>query len=209
MAHAYNFRDLTGSTFGDLTVIGLAPRVNNCTRWFCRCSCGNVVAMAANNLKRNTSCKPCAALRRKKAYDTKSAEYTTWLYMKRRCYNDHRKEFARYGGKGVSVCEEWRNSFEAFYRDMGPRPSPLHSIDRIDPAGDYAPDNCRWILNSEQSKNRSYCIRVTHNGETKILKDWARTLGIPYNTLLSRYKRGAKTPEKLFAKPTHNHSVLI
>jgi hypothetical protein len=83
-----------------------------------------------------------------------TAEHRLWSSMKERCYNPRRKDYVNYGGRGITVCERWRDSFAAFYEDVGPRPSPNLSIDRIDNDGNYEPGNVRWATRSEQNKNR-------------------------------------------------------
>src|SRR5690606_36132486 len=81
----------------------------------------------------------------------KMPEYQTWLRIKKRCHNPLDKSYPQYGGRGIEVCQEWRESFQAFLRDMGPRPSPHHSIDRLDGTKGYSPDNCRWATKEEQA----------------------------------------------------------
>lgn len=83
-------------------------------------------------------------------------EYKIWSDMRQRCQNPNRNDYARYGGRGIVVCDRWNNSFMAFYEDMGIRPSNKHSIDRIDCDGDYEPSNCRWATTTQQSRNRKY-----------------------------------------------------
>lgn len=85
---------------------------------------------------------------------TKSVEYNTWAQMKARCYNSKSHNYINYGARGITVCDRWKNSFGAFLKDMGPRPSPKHSIDRINNNGNYEPNNCRWATNSEQVRNQ-------------------------------------------------------
>ena len=84
-----------------------------------------------------------------------SPEYSTWIAMRKRCYYHKTNDYQRYGGAGIKVCDEWRSSFETFYRDMGPRPSMSHSIDRLDPTKNYEPTNCRWATSKEQCETRS------------------------------------------------------
>jgi hypothetical protein len=95
-----------------------------------------------------------------------SPEYSAWLALKGRCCNKNNKDFAKYGGRGISVCDRWINSFENFSKDMGKRPSSEHSIDRIDVNGNYHPDNCRWATIIQQRQNQRPKTRVTlFNGE--------------------------------------------
>lgn len=120
-----------------------------------------------------------------------TAENKAWRNMKSRCYNPKTPGWKDYGGRGISVCAEWRNSFEAFYRDMGPRPSPQHSVDRWPNVnGNYEPSNCRWATQQEQRRN----IRTNHlvqvDGEQITLAEAVEKAPVPYNTVLYRLKRG-------------------
>lgn len=123
-----------------------------------------------------------------------------WRGMVGRCYNPKIRSYARYGGRGIKVCERWRTSFENFLVDMWPRPSLGHSLDRINNDGDYEPSNCRWATRHEQSRNHSRTILLTFNGETKCISDWARELGLPKTTLLIRYHQGRPLSEVINRK---------
>lgn len=116
-------------------------------------------------------------------------EHSIWHDMHRRCEDTKNKWYRRYGGRGIHVCERW-STFEAFYSDMGPRPSPLHTVDRIDNDGPYSPENCRWATRSEQSRNNSRTRRLTFRDKTQSLIEWAEDLGRPYGVLQMRLQRG-------------------
>jgi hypothetical protein len=103
--------------------------------------------------------------------------YWSWQAMKSRCYDPNHKHYARYGGRGIQVCDRWQLSFLDFLADMGECP-PKHGIDRIDNNGNYEPSNCRWASNTQQSRNRSSNHRITINGVTKCLTDWSEEYGI-------------------------------
>lgn len=130
-------------------------------------------------------------------------EYRAWVDMRRRCYYLKHKWFPSYGGRGISICSEWYWSFERFYADMGPKPGPNYSLERLDNNGDYTPTNCTWATRSEQQHNkREYKLRVdgrllTFNGITHNLRGWARITGIKYSTLNSRHYAGLPAEEIL------------
>lgn len=127
-------------------------------------------------------------------------EYRIWKGMKSRCYSPSQKARGRYQIIGINVCDRWKNSYEAFISDMGPIPGSDYSIDRINPLGDYEPDNCRWIPISEQSKNRTNCLMYTHAGRTECLKEWARIIGVKYTTIYKFIKRGCGTFEDAYER---------
>jgi hypothetical protein len=126
-------------------------------------------------------------------------EYICWQHAKRRCHDPRNKSFADYGARGITMCDEWRNDFQAFLRDMGPCP-PGHSIDRINNDGPYAPDNCRWATRAQQRRNTRDNIYVTVNGERMVLADAAERNGINRFTAYVRVNRGL-TPEQAATLP--------
>jgi len=117
-------------------------------------------------------------------------EYSTWSLMIQRCEDPSSDRYGYYGGRGISVCPKWRTSFAAFLEDVGPKPSPAHSLDRIDPNGNYEPGNVRWATKKEQARNRRTNRLLTVNGETRCLSEWSEITGIPKTTLRLRLERG-------------------
>jgi hypothetical protein len=128
-----------------------------------------------------------------------SPTYRTWQSMRNRCLNPKNKEYPRYGGRGIAVCERW-NNFELFLEDMGERP-PDTSLDRVDNDGPYSPENCRWTDQVTQANNRRSNVRISFNGETRTLSDWARFTGIPYTVLHDRLVKLGWTTEQALSKP--------
>lgn len=126
-----------------------------------------------------------------------TAEYGAWEHMKTRCYNKKVSDYKNYGGRGIKVCDEWRNSFLAFYKDMGEKPTPKHTLDRIDNDGDYEPGNVRWATRLDQANNRRSNHWLTIGDETLTLSQWSKEIGINYYTLKSRLRRGWSTKKIL------------
>ena len=122
--------------------------------------------------------------------------YATWCDMRQRCYNPSCPGYAQYGARGISICDRWRNDYDAFVTDMGFRPVGM-SIERIDNNGNYEPSNCRWATSFEQSRNTRRTIKLTHQGQTKLMVDWATELGIHHHTVWERYNRGLPTEQTL------------
>jgi hypothetical protein len=121
---------------------------------------------------------------------TRTTTYTIWRQVKSRCLNSNNPSYSDYGGRGISICKRWEDSFEAFLLDMGERPSDRHSIDRIDNSGDYEPGNCKWSTFAEQNRNYRRNIIIEHNGQAKCLADWADEMGITRHTLRRRIRAG-------------------
>lgn len=120
----------------------------------------------------------------------KSPEYVSWMSMKQRCNYPKHKSYKNYGGKGITICRRWNDSFPAFLEDMGPKPDSLSTIERKNPDLGYSPDNCLWASKSDQTKNKTNSIFVTVNGQKLSLKQAAIVLGVKYNTAHKRYKMG-------------------
>ena len=122
--------------------------------------------------------------------DWKSPEYNAWIHLMHRCFNPKDKAFKHYGARGISVCTRWRESFDDFCADMGPRPSTNFSIDRINPNGNYEPSNCKWSSKIEQANNKQTNRRINFFGEMLTSREIAIKTGIPNRTIRSRIDRG-------------------
>lgn len=188
-------QDITGKKFGRWTVIQQAGKTDRrMSLWLCRCTCGieRVVRQGALASGSSVSCGKHHLANLKHGYARKgkrSPEYDAWINMRARCERATRKDFKRYGGRGIVVCKHWK-TFETFLQDMGQRPSPQHSVDRIDNNKGYSPENCRWALEEEQQRNRRDNHWVTYKGQRLTLSALARKTGIPQPTLYQRLKRG-------------------
>lgn len=185
-----------GSTFGDWTVIGDQYRSNKMTFVPCRCVCGAERDLHAGNLRsgKSTGCG-CRAGGKITARKTRHGlsdgpEHQTWQAIRKRCENPHNPSFKDYGARGIFVCDRWRESFENFLADMGPRPGPGYSIDRINNDGPYSPENCRWATKVEQNRNRRNTVRVMFNGRERTLGEVAEETGIKITVLSARYHAG-------------------
>lgn len=200
--------DLLGHRYGRLTVIDADIRRSH---WRCRCECGETTVVSTNNLRqgKTRSCGcwrllfPNALTHGETRGRQSTPEYYAWKGMKSRCspHPSNRHDWKHYGGKGIRVCDRWASSFETFLADMGRRPSNKHSIDRIDPHGDYSPENCRWATIFEQRRNYSRNVMLTFNGRTLCATDWAPIVGISAAAIMDRVRRGW-TVERTLTAPT-------
>lgn len=158
-----------------------------------KCHCGKEFPSRIEGVKGGYT-KSCGCLKYKGNNTTHgmsktSISYDCWCSMKSRCYNKNDKYYHHYGGRGIIVCEKWRNSFENFLKDIGERPSRKHSIDRINVNGNYEPENCRWATPIEQANNTRSNHFITYKGETKTIANWARSIGLSHEVLRKRLKR--------------------
>ncbi len=160
-----------------------------------RCRCGKEyitrLSYVINGYSLSCGCynREMTSLKLTKHKLIKSAEYRTWSSMRERCLNKNNQDFKHYGGRGIAICERWlnlENGFLNFFADMGKKPTPKHSIDRINTNGNYEPNNCKWSTHTEQVRNTNRNHYITHNGETKCLTEWAEQLGINAGTLSGR-----------------------
>ncbi len=191
----HNFKNLRGRRFGRLLVLCFGGRKKKKSMWKCRCDCGKIIAINSSNLLRGDT-KSCGCLRsellkvEKRTHGLSGKKIlSVWHAMIGRCFNQDNPEYVNYGGRGIAVCDRWKNDPKEFYSDMGDPPAGM-SLGRIDNDGDYSPDNCRWETMSQQNRNSRRTVLVTHGGKTQCLKDWALELGIPYDRVIGRRRCG-------------------
>lgn len=196
-----NFVDISGLRYGKLVVSRKVENIGKKVAWLCECDCGEGTTVTSSDL-RSGHTKSCGCLKGGKITHgmNRSPEHSIWCQIKGRCYNKNSPAYSYYGGRGIKVCDRWRDSFEAFFHDMGDRPSGNHSIDRIDNDGDYTPENCRWATPYMQANNARSNVRITYQGETHTVTQWARKLAVSPQTIFSRIRYGWTDPEKLLGK---------
>lgn len=186
---------VAGTSFGMLTILESPARMAD--KVLCRCACGVEKRINAGNIasgkSRSCGCRVAERAReRMRTHGMKeSPEYVAWCNAKARCHRKTHPRYAEWGGRGISMCDRWRESFESFLADMGPRPSPGHSIDRIDGSRWYEPGNCRWATAKVQSTNRpSWTNTITFDGRTQTITEWAAEVGIARKSLYDRLAIG-------------------
>lgn len=190
------FQDLTGVRFTRLLVVGYAGARNGHSRWYCLCDCGNITCVERRSLIEHKTVS-CSCFRFEQLAATQQAgrgthhmsgtkEFRTWCAIRTRCNNPANKTYVHYGGRGIKVCDRWLESFENFFEDMGYAPSSQYTIERVDNDGNYAPDNCVWATNKEQSRNKRSTRYITIEGTTKSLCEWAELRGVDADRIGAR-----------------------
>lgn len=210
--------DITGQKFGRLTVLSKRPKTDRQggSLWLCRCECGEECERVGSYLRLTKQTVSCGCFHRQwsatfgsnpefverrastitthgqKRRGFTGAEYKTWLGMKARCYTPSNKDYPKWGGRGIAVCERWKNDFSAFLADMGQKPTPAHTIDRRRSNEDYSPDNCRWATIQEQGgENRRGFQPVVVRGISFATTAAAcRHFGMGVTTVSERLKSG-------------------
>ena len=209
------FVDLTGCRFSRLLVLERDMQYSgHNTAWRCLCDCGTIVSVVGGDLKagktkscgclkREQSRKRCVLHNSQKDGHSKDRLYQIWADMKTRCLNSRNPFYHCYGGRGIRVCDEWIESYDAFKKwAIKHGYDDSLTIDRINVDGDYTPDNCRFVSQKVQANNRRNNRFLTYNGKTHTISEWSKITGIPYGTLSGRIlcgwqeKRAIEEPVK-------------
>jgi len=202
------FKDLTGNVVGLLTVLAYLGTTH---KWLCQCECGNMASVHRDQL-RDAKTQSCGCLFRKavvKHGKSYTAEYNIWSNMRRRCQNPNNSKFADYGGRGIRVCQHWNSAFDNFLADVGLRPAPTLSLDRIDNDGNYSCGhceeclehgwvaNCRWTTATVQMMNRRNSKMLTWKDKTQSLIAWSKDTGIERSIIDHRLRKGWSVEQAL------------
>lgn len=190
---------------GMLTASGSHFRIGNETWCVAECACGGAIAVHPFDIKR--SHVVCCGCRHPMethghSHGKKGTEYASWISMRLRCRDPKAKEFENYGAIGITICDRWCESFEAFLADMGPKPTPAHTIDRFpNQSGNYEPGNCRWATPTEQANNRKSNVRLTIYGKTLTVAEWSRISQVKQMTIGARLRNGVPAKTAVFTPP--------
>lgn len=189
--------DLTGKKFGRLTVVRRAgSTTNKAATWLCLCDCGNEKVVSSTHLISGATTS-CGCYQKQRASESnvthgasRSRLYNEWQHIKKRCYNPNASNYKFYGGRGITMCNEWRESFEVFKEwSMAHGYSDSLTLDRIDASKDYTPENCRWVTQFIQACNRSINRIVTYHGQSDVYEVMCRKLNVNTGTIRSRMKK--------------------
>lgn len=205
-------KDITGRTFGRLTALRFQKTSTGRSAWICRCSCGNDVHVLTENLKTGNT-QSCGCRQRDIMHEIRTShgdsvggkrakEYMIWLTAKQRTCNPNNPRYPHYGARGITMCERWKNSYEAFLEDMGRCPD-RHQLERINNDGNYEPSNCKWATKVQQMNNMRTNFRVTHDGRTQTVAQWAREFGMSDNVLRGRLHLGWSFTEAVSTPVIH------
>jgi len=189
------WNDITGNKYNMLTVLGYVGS----SKWNCKCECGNtkILRTAKITTGQTMSCGCLAKNNATKHGAVGTLEYQSWTGMKARCTNANNPSYLNYGGRGITICNRWLNSFENFLDDMGNCPLG-HSIDRINNSKGYYKENCEWKTSQQQALNRRNNDLQTYKNETKPLKKWCDELNINYKKIYARIHTLNWSTEKAF-----------
>jgi hypothetical protein len=206
--------NLIGEKFGRWTVRAQAESRRKKQYWLCQCDCGTIKEVKEYNMLRGAS-QSCGCYKIEQAIKAltkhgqskagkKTRTYHIWCLMRQRCYDTNNPAYPDYGGRGITVCDRWLESFENFYEDMGDCPKGM-TIERVDNDDGYYKDNCKWVTRKEQCSNRRSNIWLTLRGERKTMSQWADKLGIKHGTLSYRHCQGW-SDERILTTPVMTYS---
>lgn len=204
--------DLTNQVFGRWTVVNLINDDSKDKKWNCICSCGSSGIISGGSLRSGRS-KSCGCLMVElqtvpgRVINGKSSPtYNSWSNMIGRCTRPSQPDYESYGGRGISVCDEWKESFTKFREDMGDRPEGK-TIDRIEVNGNYEPGNCQWSTNIEQQNNKTTSVKVPYNGEMLTIKELSLKTNISEGALWSRKQNGVPLEQLVNTPARYNINI--
>jgi hypothetical protein len=209
--------EMIGRRFDRLVVIALAKpgRAGRHRYWACQCDCGKMTSVSTSNLTSARGTRSCGCLVREVSSEVNlihggrnTREYSSWRCMKKRCFLPTDPFYHRYGGRGITICEEWINSFQAFYDAMGPCPDG-YTLGRKENDGPYNAENCRWETSQEQADNKCTTRLIVWNDVTRTLAGWGRYLGIGPSTLRYRLVLQRLSIEQAFTEPVRNRGRRV
>lgn len=205
--------DIVGQKFGNWTVLSFSHKERVSSKeyknyYICKCKCGTIRKVMRSNLLKGISTS-CGCLQRKKTSEHNATHgqsskriYAIWQNMKERCYRTKRHNYSNYGGRGIAVCDEWKNDFQAFYDwAMANGYKEDLTIDRINVNGNYEPNNCRWVTQEIQRLNKTTTKYITYKNETKPLMVWCQELGLNYHKIIERLNKLGWSTERAFETP--------
>ena len=212
------YKDLTGMRFGRLVVLKESePTSTNKRNWLCQCDCGSIVVKSDHSLRYNGT-KSCGCIQKEqlakrnhenRKWDIKNDRiHRIWGAMKHRCYSENDTHYSNYGGRGIKICDEWLNDFEAFQEwVLSNGYSDNLTIDRIDGDKGYYPENCRWATQKQQANNFSRNKILEYEGEKHTLTEWCEILGLNYGRTKARINACGWTVEEAFESKNMNKST--
>lgn len=207
--------EMIGYRKGTLTVIAFDSLRNGRSYWKVQCDCGVVKTMRSDGMHDYSTCDKCKAEKQRQRMlthgETKTSLYTTWRGIKSRCYNNKNVSYQSYGARGIKICSEWIDNYEAFRDYVTKLPNynmKGYSIDRINVDGDYEPGNIRWANTDTQANNKRDNHLMELKGEILTAKQWSNRLGIKYSTIMNRIRMGW-TDEEVLTRPIQLHKQAI
>lgn len=202
--------DISGQRVDRWLILGKAPNRGTIRYWLCRCDCGTERAVRQGSLRtgKSRSCgchkSDVTSARNRRHGADRTPEHRAWVGAKQRCYRVNSQDYKDYGARGIRMADEWRDNFAQFLADMGPKPTPAHSLDRINTHGHYEPGNCRWATATEQAMNTRRNRRVTVGDRTLTYLEWSRETGLSPGILKYRFEAGWD-PKRALTTPVRFH----